>query len=316
MFCRCCGYDNNGRDSGRCENCGFELSRQNLSIAEKRSALQSKLDKPAAYNERTEFRTPPPQGHAPVFGILIAILGLAAAFVITHSFERSEYTPELPDRERFEELVVENPVDSLALLIGSDIVYVLDDSATRALPRSNVDMTAIPEGSTVSFLGKWGTPLRPSATFVLQKISQREFNVLEIDRLCVWTDSTETAFVSAPIIRLEQSLVDTIPGPVLVKLYFTPEMMRGRVEEFNIQIDRAITTDVFTDAQLTDLLGSVSERLRRQELQDRRVQVAALFDYNAYDLGEAVDIMRRIAPLTIDSLGYEGFSLSVFALTD
>lgn len=316
MFCRCCGYDNNGRDSGRCENCGFELSRQNLSIAEKRSALQSKLDKPATYNERTEFRTPPPQGHAPVIGILIAILGLATAFVITHSFERSEYTPELPDRERFEELVVENPVDSLALLIGSDIVYVLDDSATRALPRSNVDMTAIPEGSTVSFLGKWGTPLRPSATFVLQKISQREFNVLEIDRLCVWTDSTETAFVSAPIIRLEQSLVDTIPGPVLVKLYFTPEMMRGSVEEFNIQIDRAITTDVFSDAQLTDLLGSVSERLGRQELEDRRVQVAALFDYNAYDLGEAVEIMRRIAPLTVDSLGYEGFSLSVFALTD
>jgi hypothetical protein len=177
-------------------------------------------------------------------------------------------------------------------------------------------MTAIPEGSTVSFLGKWGTPLRPSATFVLQKISQREFNVLKIDRLCVWTDSTETLFISAPIVRLEQSLVDSVPGPVLVKLYFTPEMMRGRVEEFSIQIDRAITTDQFTEAQLSDLLESVSERLERQDYADRKVQVATLFDYNAYDLGEAVDIMRRIAPLTIDSLGYEGFSLSVFALTD
>ncbi|MBN2587835.1 MAG: hypothetical protein JXA64_01895 [Candidatus Fermentibacteraceae bacterium] len=316
MFCRCCGYDNNGRDSGRCGNCGFDLSKQNLSITEKRSALQSKLEKPASFRERTEFRTPPPRGHAPVIGIVIALMGLAAAFVITHSFERSEYTPALPQRDRFEELVPEIQVDSLALLIGSDIVYVLDDSATVALPRANVDMTAIPEGSTVSFLARWSTPLRPSATFVLQKISQREFNVLSIDRLCVWTDSTETGFISAPIIRLRQSLVDSVPGPVLVKLYFTPEMMRGRVEEFNIQIDRAITTDEFTDGQLTDLLESVAGRLARQEYADRGVQVAVLFDYNAYDLGDAVEIMRRLAPVTIDSLGYEGFSLSVFALTD
>ncbi len=316
MFCRCCGHDNNGRDSGRCENCGFDLSKQNLSISEKRSALQNKLEKPASYKERSEFKTPPPRGHAPVIGIVIALMGLAAAFVITQSFERSEYTPALPQRERFEDLVPEIQVDSLALLIGSDIVYVLDDSATVALPRANVDMTAIPEGSTVSFLGRWGTPIRPSATFVLQKINQREFNVLSIDRLCVWTDSTESSYISAPIIRLEQSLVDSVPGPVLVKLYFTPEMMRGSVEEFNIQIDRAITTDEFTDAQLTDLLESVSGRLSRQDYADRGVQVAALFDYNAYDLGDAVEILKRIAPVTIDSLGYKGFSLSVFALTD
>lgn len=317
MFCRCCGYDNNGRDSGRCENCGFELSTQNLGVEEKRSALKHKLETPAHFKERTEYRTPPPMGHAPVIGITIALLGLAAAFVITHAFERSEYTPELPERERFEELVPETLVDSLALLIGSDIVYVLDDSATVALPRANVDMTAIPEGSNVSFLGKWGTPLRPSATFVLQKISQREFNVLSIDRLCVWTDSTETDFISSPLIRLEQPLADSVEGPLLVKLYFTPEMMRGRVEELDIQIDRAITTEEFTDAQLNGLLASVEERIeRRGGRGDRRVQVAALFDYNAYDLGDAVAIMRRMTPMTVDSLGYEAFSLSVFALTD
>lgn len=316
MFCRCCGHDNNGRDTGRCENCGFDLSGQNLSISEKRSALQDRMEGSKGRGDRSEFRPPPPGGHAPVYGILIALVGLAAAFVITHSFERSEYTPELPERAEFQELIPETPVDSLAMLIGSDIVYVLNDSATMALPRANVDMTAIPEMSTVSFLGRWETPLRPTATFVLQKISQREFNVLDIDRLCVWTDTTETQFISAPLVRLEQSTVDTVQGPVLVKLYFTPEMMRGRVEEFDIQIDRAITTDEFSDAQLNGLLSTVSERLAREDYQDRRVQVATLFDYNAYDLGDAVSIMRRLAPLTLDSLGYEGFSLSVFALTD
>lgn len=316
MFCRCCGHDNNGRDTGRCENCGFELSSQNLSISEKRSALRDRMEGSKGRGDRAEFRSPPPGGHGAVYGILIALVGLAAAFVITHAFERSEYTPELPERAEFQELVPETPVDSLAMLIGSDIVYVLDDSATRALPRANVDMTAIPEMSTVSFLGRWETPLRPTATFVLQKISQREFNVLDIDRLCVWTDTTETQYISAPLVRLEQSTVDTVPGPVLVKLYFTPEMMRGRVEEFDIQIDRAITTDEFSDAQLNGLLSTVSERLAREDYQDRRVQVATLFDYNAYDLGDAVSMMRRLAPLTVDSLGYEGFSLSVFALTD
>ncbi|MFO8182872.1 MAG: hypothetical protein R6U39_01730 [Candidatus Aegiribacteria sp.] len=316
MVCRCCGYDNNGRDTGRCDNCGFELSTQNDSISEKRSALQSRLDKPASFRERSEFKVPPSRSGAVVVGILIALVGLAAAFVITHSFQRSEYTPELPERERFQEIEPEIPEDPVATLIGSDIVYVFDDSASHALPRTNVDMTAIPEGSTVSFLGKWTTPLRPAATFVLQKISQREFNPLDIDRLCSWTDTTETDFISAPLIRLEQSTVDTVPGPVLVKLYFTPEMMRGRVEEFNVQVDRAITTPEFTGAQLNDLIGTVAERLQRQDIGDRRVQVAALFDYNAYDLGDAVSIMDRLSPMVIDSLEYEAFSVSVFALTN
>lgn len=314
MFCRCCGHDNNGRDRGRCENCGFELSTQNLPASEKRSALKDRLE--SSSRDRTEYRIPPHMGHAPVIGATLALLGLAAAFVITHSFERSEYTPAMPERAGYEELVPETPVDSLALLIGSDIVYVLDDSATVALPRANVDMTAIPEGSSVSFLGKWATPLRPSATFILQKISQREFNVLDIDRICVWTDTTESSFISAPLIRLEQPEADSVQGPILVKLYFTPEMMRGSVEEYDVQVDRAITTDRFTDDQLAGLLRTVSERIERSGRQGRRVQVAALFDYNAYDLGDAVEIMRRLVPVTVDSLGYEAFSISVFAITD
>ena len=314
MICRCCGHDNKNRDKGKCENCGFELSRQNQAMKEQRKGLQKKLDKKIKIKERSEFKPPPPRGNKPAIGILIALVGLAAAFVITQSFERAEYTPELPQREEFMQAEEETPQDSIALLIESDIVYVLNDSATRALPRANVDMTAIPEGATVSFLGGWDVPLRPAATFIVQKLSQREFRVLTIDRLCVWTDTTETDFISAPIVRLNPAEGDSVPGSVLVKLYFTPEMMRGTVEEFRIQYDKAITTDQFTEAQMNDLVTTVYERLERKDYADREVQIAALFDYNAYNLGDAVEIMEKIAPLAIDSLGYQGFSVSVFAL--
>lgn len=316
MICRCCGHDNNGRNKGKCENCGFELSTQNDDIQKKRSAIQSKLEKPVNFKERTEFKSPPPRGNIPAIGVLIAIAGLAVALVITNVFERSECTPELPEREGYEEVAPETPTDSLAALIDSDIVYVLNDSASRALPRANVDMTAIPEGSSVSFLGGWTVPIRAAASFVVQKISQREFNSLTIDRLCVWTDSTKTDFISSPLIRIEHSDIDTVPGPVLLKLYFTPDMMRGSVEEFRVRYDMAINTPEFTDSQLNDLVRTVSRRLEGKDYEGRRIQVATLFDYNAYNLGDAVDIMRRITPMAIDSLGFEGFSVSVFSLTD
>jgi hypothetical protein len=316
MNCRCCGYDNNGRDTGKCENCGFELSSQNDPIKDKRIELQKKLDKPVSFKERTKFTIPPPRGHIPTIACLIAFIGLAAAFVITHVFDRSEFTPELIQRIQYEEIAEENPVDSIAALIGSDIVYVLNDSASRALPRANVDMTMIPEGSTVSFLGSGIVPLRPAASYVLQKISLREIKPLTIDRLCVWTDSTETDFFSAPLIRLDQTIVDTIPGAVIIKFYFTPEMIRGSVEEFSIRYDKAITTDEFTDNQLSDVVFTVSRRLQRKDYSERQIQVATMFDYDAYNLGEAVQLMNRLAPFVIDSLGYEGFSISVFSLTD
>jgi hypothetical protein len=316
MICRCCGHDNNGRDSGNCANCGFDLKSQNDSLKEQRDGLQHKLEKPVGFQERTEFKTPPSRGHLPAVGVLLAIAGLVAAYVITHVFERSEYTPELPHRTEFDQVVQESPVDPISSLIGSDIVYVFNDSASRALPRSSVDMTLIPEGSTVSFLGSGVVPLRPAASYIIQKINQREFNPLTIDRLCVWTDSSQTGYISSPLIKLDQSPVDTIPGAVIVKLYFTPEMIRGSVEEFSIRYDKAITTNEFTDAQITDVLSTISRRLERKDYGDRVVQIAVLFDYEVYDLSDAVRLMNRMAPQAIDSLGYEGFAVSVFSLTD
>lgn len=316
MNCRCCGHDNDERDTGRCANCGFELSSQNDAVKDKRIALQKKLEKPVSFKERTKFTIPPPRGHIPTIAFLIALVGLATAYVLTHAFERSEFTPELVQRIQYEEIIEENPIDPVAALIGSDIVYVLNDSASRALPRVNVDMTMIPEGSTVSFLGSRIVPLRPAASYVLQKISLREIKPLTIDRLCVWTDSTETDFFSAPLIRLEQTIIDTIPGAVIIKFYFTPEMIRGSVDEFSIRYDKAITTDEFTDSQLSDVVFTVSRRLQGKDIGERQIQVATMFDYDAYNLGDAVQLMNRIEPFVIDSLGYSGFSLSVFSLTD
>jgi len=317
MFCRCCGHDNKDRNKGKCENCGFKLDSQNHSSKEKRSALKSKLDKPVGFKERAEFKVPPAKGEAGKFGALIALLGLAIAVVFTNVFSRSEYEPPPPVIEVVEQVIEELPEDDVATLVGSDIVYVFNDSASLALPRANVDMNLIPSGATVSFLGPMIVPLHPAASYIAQKVSQRDFDPLEVDRICVWTDSTETEFISAPLTRLPRPSPDTtVVGPVLIKLYFTPEMLRGSVEEFDIQYDIAIFGNDFSQSQLDNLVSTVSNRLSSKDTGERDLKVAALFDYNAYNLGDAVGIMNRIAPAVIDSLGWEAFSINVFALTD
>jgi len=315
MFCRCCGHDNEGRDRGKCSNCGFELSTQNDPASEKRSALGKRLEKPVGFKERAEFKEPPPKGEATKFGFLIAIVGLGVAVALTSVFERSEYTPPPPAREGFQEVAPVAQTDSVATLIGSGIVYVFNDSATIALPRANVDMNLIPAGTTVSFVGPSMVPLRPAANYIAQKIGQRDFDPLTVDRICVWTDSTETAFVEAPLTRLPRQ-ADSTASPVLVKLYFTPEMLRGRVDEFDIQHDIAVFDAEFSQSQLDGLTSAIASRLQSRNLGDREVKVIALFDYNAYDLGDAVEILGRMAPYVVDSLGYSAFYLNVFALTD
>ena len=316
MYCRCCGHDNEGRDKGKCENCGFELSSQNEPSRDKRSAIQERLAKPVGFKERSEFKVPPPKGEAGKFGALIALVGLALAVLFTNTSSRSEYVPPPPVREVVEDIVEEQPEDSIASLIGSDIVYVFNDSASFALPRANVDMNLIPAGATVSFLGPGIVPLYPAASYIVQKISQRDFDPLTVDRICIWTDSARTEFISAPLTRLPRVIVDSTTAPVLIKFYFTPEMLRGSVEEFSIQYDVAIFTDDFSQSQLNNLISTVADRLDRADPGEREIKVAALFDYEAYDLGDAVDIMNRIEAMVIDSMGWDAFSVSVFTLTD
>jgi len=317
MICRCCGHDNTGRDRGKCANCGFEVAHQNDSSREKRSSLAEKLEKPVNFKERSEFREPPPRGEAGKFGALIALVGLALAVVFTNIFSRAEYTPPPPVRESVEVVEPERLTDSVATLVGSDIVYVFNDSASLALPRANVDMNLIPAGATVSFLGSSVVPLRPATSYIAQKIGQRDFDLLDVDRICVWTDSTETSFVSAPLTRLPRAVEDdSAAGPVVVKLYFTPDMLRGRVEEFGIQYDVAIFTEEFSQSQLDNLVATVGSRLAGKDTEDREIKVTTLFDYNAYNLGDAVEIMGRIESHVRDSLGYSGFYLNVFSLTE
>jgi hypothetical protein len=316
MICRCCGHDNEGRDRGKCANCGFELSTQNGPASEKRSALKTRMEKPVGFKERAEFKVPPHKGEIAKFGFLIALVGLGVAIAVTSLFERSEYTAPPVERVGYQVVEPVRLTDSIATLIGSEIVYVFNDSATLALPRANVDMNLIPAGTTVSFLGSSVVPLRPAANYISQKIGQRDFDPLAVDRICVWTDLTETAYVSAPLTRLPRQSDSSQTAPVLVKLYFTPEMLRGRVDEFDIQYDIAVFTEDFGQAQLDGLVSTVAGRLAARDTGDREIKVITLFDYNAYNLGEAVTIMNRIAPLVVDSLGYSAFYLNVFSLTD
>jgi hypothetical protein len=315
MICRCCGHENELRDKGKCANCGFELSTQNDPASEKRSALKKRLEKPVGFKERAEFKVPDQNREITKFGFLIALVGLGVAIALTSVFGRSEYTEPPMVREGYQVVEPVQLSDSIATLLGSEIVYVFNDSATLALPRANVDMNLIPAGTTVSFVGSPVVPLRPAANYIAQKIGQRDFDPLDVDRICVWTDSTESDFISAPLTRLPRQS-DSTQTPVLVKLYFTPEMLRGRVEEFNIQYDVAIFAEDFEQSQLEGLVSTVAGRLSGRDTGDREIKVITLFDYNAYNLGDAVEIMNRIAPLVVDSLGYSAFYLNVFALTD
>jgi hypothetical protein len=315
MICRCCGHDNELRDKGKCANCGFELSTQNDPASEKRSALRKRLEKPVGFKERAEFKVPDKNSEITKFGFLIALLGLGIAIALTTIFDRSEYSEPPRVREGYQVVEPVRLSDSIATLLGSEIVYVFNDSATLALPRANVDMNLIPAGTTVSFVGSPVVPLRPAANYIAQKIGQRDFDPLDVDRICVWTDSTESDYISAPLTRLPRQS-DSTQTPVLVKLYFTPEMLRGRVDEFNIQYDIAVFAEDFEQSQLEGLVSTVAGRLSGRDTGDREIKVITLFDYNAYNLGDAVAIMNRIAPLVVDSLGYSAFYLNVFALTD
>ncbi len=318
MVCRCCGHNNEGRDKGKCENCGFELSVQNLPASEKRSSLRERSDKPVPFKERQEFRTPRTKGEYGKIGALIALVGIGIAAFMISSTEPSVYNPVPPSRDTIAvDMPVELEEDTVATLIGSDIVYVFDDSATLALPRANVDMGMIPEGSTVSFVGPWSAPLRGAASYVVQKINQRDFEPLTVDRLCAWTDTTETEYVDAPLTRLETPGPDSQPVALVVKLYFTPRMLRGSVEELDIRYDVPVYSDEFSQSQLDGFVETISQRIeRRFDDEERGVQVATLFDYEAYDLGDAVSILQMMEPMVVDSLGMQGFAVRVFTLTE
>lgn len=317
MFCRICGRDNKGRDSGKCENCGFELSNQNQPSKEKRSALQERSTEPVNFDEKSEFKVPMHKKQARIISIVIVLVGVIIALTATLSLESPYYEPPPPERESFESQVVEIPIDPIAELVGSDIVYLMspsNDTTITALPRASIDMAAIPNGSSVSFLGGANQSLRATFIYILDKIDGRDFDQLNIDRLAIWTDSTETQVRSVSLARIEETESDSVPGPLTVKIYFTPRMLRAKIDEWNQQKSIPITRGSFRDSELEQISSWIPDRISRRDIEGREVQVVALFDYNAYNYGEIVDLLIRLEPSVIDSLGYSGFVVNVFAI--
>ncbi len=317
MYCRSCGHNNEGRDSGKCENCRFELSTQNLSGKEKRSAIQERSTEPAKFDEHSEFKVPIHKKQTRIIGIGIALAGVIIAVIAAITLESPYYEPPPPERESFESQVIEIPINPTAELVGSDIVYLMslaNDTTVTALSRASVDMAAIPNGSTVSFLGDADFPLKATVTYMLQKIGGRELDPLTIDRIGVWTDSTETDVVSAPFARMEVTESDSIPGPVTVKFYFTPDMLRATLDEWNLKKDIAISGSEFKDSEVEQMINWVPGRLSSRDIEGREIQVVAMFDYNVYNYGDVIELLRRIEPLVIDSLGYNGFGVNIFTV--
>jgi hypothetical protein len=141
----------------------------------------------------------------------------------------------------------------------------------------------------------------------MQKMSSRDFNILAVDRLCCWTDSTETGYQGVPLVKpFIREPGDTVSlEPVELRILFTPDWIRGMVDEFNIDKIEPTTGLVYNASVFNTVLSGVKSSLDRRDLGGREVHVTALFPDNS-NLGQIMDILVEIAP-AVDSLGYDGF---------
>lgn len=312
MYCRVCGYRNHN-DKGKCKNCGFDLEFQVLPIEEQRKGLQHKL--PQAGERKIPHLNSGVKNPLGVVGGIIGVLGLAITLFIVNSMDRPERISENGNHEFVDTVSIQLPQDSLPVIIGSDIVYVFDTSGTSATPRTNINLSLIPDGTTVSFLGTRGLSIKPTVNFLLQKMASRDFNILCIDRLCCWTDSTETAFSSVSLVRPPMATSDTtIVQPVSVRFLFTEEWIRGMVEEFSIDFIEPVTGFVYNESKFSIVFDKVNRSLGRRDIGERSVQVTILFPDDS-NLGSAIDILTAISP-AIDSLGYDSFIIKYAIIED
>jgi len=312
MYCRVCGYRNHN-DKGKCKNCGFDLEFQVLPMEEQRKGLQHKL--PQAGERKIPHLNSGVKNPLGVVGGIIGVLGLAITLFIVNSMDRPERISENGNHEFVDTVSVQLPQDSLPVIIGSDIVYVFDTSGTSATPRTNINLSLIPDGTTVSFLGTRGLSIKPTVNFLLQKMASRDFNILCIDRLCCWTDSTETAFSSVSLVRPPMATSDTtIVQPVSVRFLFTEEWIRGMVEEFSIDFIEPVTGFVYNESKFSIVFDKVNRSLDRRDIGERSVQVTILFPDDS-NLGSAIDILTAISP-AIDSLGYDSFIIKYAIIED
>lgn len=316
MRCRSCGHDNPGRSTGRCDNCGFKLDDQNLPLKEMRSALQKPLDeKGADLSENPPELIPRKTHHSGLLGLFIFLVGAVIAVYIISNYERSVYEPEV-DLAELAAIEEEIPLDSLPIMLGTDIVYVFNEEGTAASPRTNVDLSLIPEGTGVSFLASGSLSIQPVVNYMQQKINGNDFKYLSTDSLFAWTDSTETAYLSVPVLKPVPSPEQdsTAVQPVDFKILFTDEWLRFMVDEYNTDIVEPAGGYAFDQRAFTRLLGQVERTIERRNTDGRPVEVTLLFPGTS-SLFEAVAIAESVQVYT-DSLGYRGFHIKWVNVTE
>ncbi len=282
--------------------------------------LRSGLEKPLEDNGPDRSANPPElvprkKQHAGFLGLIIFLAGAAIAIYILSSFDRSVYEPEvdLADLALMEEEV---PLDSLPIMLGTDIVYVFNAEGTAAAPRTNVDLALIPEGTKVSFLASGSLSIQPVVNYMQQKINGSDFRYLSTDSLFAWVDSTETDYLAVPILKPVPSPEQdsTAIQPVDLKILFTDEWLRFMVEEYNTDIVEPAGGYAFNQRAFTRLLEQADRAIARRNTEGRPVHITLLFPGTS-TLLEAVDMAESVAVYT-DSLGYQGFHIKWVNVTE
>ena len=308
MRCRDCGYDNK-RNTGKCDNCGFALAPQADPLKDQRAALQKPLDSKDKNVIPVDLESPH-KGRGGFVGLMIFLVGLIGAIVITSKFERAEYTPEV--NHTLEIVEVEVPLDSLPILLGAEIVYEFNEEGTSAAPRTNVDLSLIPEGTGVSFLGSNSMSIQPVVNYMIQKMNGNDFRVLVPDSLYAWRDSTQTEFMAVSILPIIEDSAEV--QPVELKILFMDEWLRVMVEEYNKDIIEPATSFGFSERVFNRALSQAERTISRRNTDLRPVHITLIFPGEA-TLGEAVEIAESVFVYT-DTLGYEGFNFRWVNVTD
>jgi len=309
MYCRLCGHDNGEKETGLCANCGFELADQNLPLSEQRSGLQKPLPSNGASRTHPADLWVPRKSRAGHLAVLVFMVGAAVAIFIVTSFERAVYEPPVERTEQEIAAEVQAPRDSLPIRLSTDIVYEFNTEGTSAIPRTNVDLSLIPIGTRVSFIGHRDLSIRPVVSYITQKMAGRDFAILEAHNLYCWTDSTMTAFQRIPLVKpfVENPADTAAVEPVMMRFLFTEEWLRGEIQEFNIDVVEPSGGFGFRAGPFMTVLRQVKNRLARNAFEGRPVHVMLLFPDDA-TLGQVMDISIEVQHYT-DSLGYQGFQL-------
>ncbi len=309
MRCRNCGHDNH-RNTGNCDNCEFKLEPQNDSMKDQRAALQTPISNGDEDTGKIPELTSPHKTRSGVIGFLVFLVGAASAFLIVSNFDRAEYEPQ-PDVTQ-DIIVEEIPLDSLPIMLGSDIVYVFNEEGTSASPRTNVDLSLIPEGTGVSFLGRGSMSIQPVVNYMLQKINSNDFRALVPDSLFAWTDSTETDYLAVAILPVLDD--SAAVQPVELKILFTDEWFRCIIEEFNKDIVEPSAGYGFDQRVFDRGMSQVVRTINSRNTEERPVHVTLLFPSES-TFGEAMNIAESVSVFT-DSLGYEGFNIKWVNVTN